>query len=323
MSQKKVDDEQIIEALRRLGSPRLAAQELGISERRVYIRRDAIEEKQGINLTSFAARQSAIRDTYIPHNKRIVQHTVENGQIFVASDAHYWPGESTVSHKAFVELLKEHKPKTIVMNGDVFDGATTSRHDPIYKYQTPTARQEIEACKDRLGEIESASKNARLFWSIGNHDTRLFRFIQANAEAVGSIPGTDIFDYFPGWITCWRLDINKSTVIKHRWHGGHHATHNNAMKSMLALNQGSAAFVTGHLHKLCISPWRGIAGTVWGVDTGTLAEPGGEQFAYLEENPANWASGFAVLTFKDGKLLPPELCEVVGGHAYFRGQRVI
>lgn len=323
MSKKGITDEEIIAAFKELGSCKKVADMFGVSERNIYTRRERIEEKFDIELLSFNARQDGIRNTYIPHNKRIVQHTIKDGQVFVASDAHYWPGESTIAHQAFVILLKKHKPKAIVMNGDVFDGATTSRHDPIYKYKTPTAAQEIEACKDRLGEIERAAHNAKLFWTIGNHDTRLFRFILANAEAIGSIPGTDIFDYFPGWITCWRLDLNESTVIKHRWHGGIHATHNNAMKSMLALNQGSAAFVTGHLHKLCVTPFRGIAGTVWGVDSGTLAEPRGEQFAYLEENPVNWASGFVVLTFKAGKLLPPEICEVVNGHAYFRGERIL
>jgi len=44
-------------------------------------------------------------------------------------------------------------------------------------------------------------------------------------------------------------------------------------------------------------------------------------FEYAEDNPKNWRSGFAVLTFWDGKLMPPELCEVISeGLVYFRGQ---
>jgi hypothetical protein len=37
----------------------------------------------------------------------------------------------------------------------------------------------------------------------------------------------------------------------------------------------------------------------------------------------NWRAGFAVLTFKDGKLMPPELAHVVSedeGKLYFRGE---
>ena len=323
MSAKKISDEEIIAAFEQYGSPQKIAEHFQVNVRKIYERRKQIELKHGVTLSSFAAPQKSIQQTLIPQNKRIIEHIVENGQVFIGSDAHYWPGEVSTGHKAFVTLIKKHKPTTIIMNGDVFDGARTSRHDPLYKHNTPTAKQEIDACTDRLHEIADASKNAKKFWTFGNHDTRLYRYILSNAPEAAVITGSDIFDYFPGWHTCWRIDLNGSTIVKHRWHGGIHATHNNALKSMLRLNQGSAAFVTGHLHKLCITPWRGIAGTVWGVDTGTLADPHGDQFMYLEENPVVWASGFAVLTFKDGKLLPPELCEVVNGHAYFRGERIV
>jgi hypothetical protein len=58
------------------------------------------------------------------------------------------------------------------------------------------------------------------------------------------------------------------------------------------------------------------------VDTGTLSNPHGAQFDYAENNPSPHTSGFAVLSFKDGILLPPELVEVINERAYFRGQCV-
>jgi hypothetical protein len=64
-------------------------------------------------------------------------------------------------------------------------------------------------------------------------------------------------------------------------------------------------------------------GNLYGVDTGMLADPWGPQFAYVEQGPRNWRSGFAVLTFADGLLMPPELCQVVAdGVAFFRGERI-
>jgi len=86
--------------------------------------------------------------------------------------------------------------------------------------------------------------------------------------------------------------------------------------------KGGLTMVTGHLHRLAVTPWADYTGRRWGVDTGTLADPLGPQFEYLENNATPWCSGFAVLTFKDGKLLPPELCEVIDGVAYFRGEAV-
>jgi hypothetical protein len=47
------------------------------------------------------------------------------------------------------------------------------------------------------------------------------------------------------------------------------------------------------------------------------------QFMYTENNPVNWRAGYAVLTFINGKMMPPELAEVINedeGLIYFRGQ---
>ena len=62
-------------------------------------------------------------------------------------------------------------------------------------------------------------------------------------------------------------------------------------------------------------------GTIYGVDTGMLADPWGPQFFYLEQGPRNWRAGFAVLTFNNGILMPPELCQVVAENkVFFRGK---
>lgn len=313
MGIKKVSDEEFINLFKKLGSPKRVAEVLGMDVSAIYRRRERLQDKESIILPSFNAKQESILKTVIPDNKRIITHEVENGTVFVASDCHYWPGEVTTAHRAFVTLLKEFKPKTIILNGDVFDGSRISRHEPLMGTNPPTPKQEIEACQDRLDEIRNASKNARCLWTFGNHDVRLHRYIAVNAPELSDFQG--LFDYFPGWHTGWRIDINKDVIIKHRWHNGVHANYNNALKS-------GRTIVTGHLHKLQVTPWSDYNGRRWGVDTGTLAEPYGEQFVYTEGNPVNWCSGFCILTFMDGKLLPPELCEILDGEAYFRGEKV-
>jgi predicted phosphodiesterase len=308
---QKVSDEQFIECFKRLKQPSKVSEELGISVRAVYTRRNTLQAKHGITLET--ADLHHVVNTYLPDNRRVAQHEVLNGNVFIASDCHYWPDEETVAHKAFVKLAKELQPEVLCLNGDVFDGAQVSRHPPLMGVQTPTPKQEIEACQDRLHEISMAARKAKLYWTFGNHDVRLFNRLASQAPEL--VDMVNLWDNFPGWRTCWRLDLNEDTIVKHRWHNGIHATYNNTLKAGKTL-------ITGHLHKLqCVgySDWRGRR---WGVDTGTLAEPYGDQFVYTEMNPVNWASGFAVLTFRDGKLLPPELCEVLDGVAYFRGKPV-
>jgi predicted phosphodiesterase len=308
---QKVSDEDFIAAFKRLRSPAKVSQELDLPIRNVYSRRNSISKKYNIELTTFTDDRLV---TLIPENRRVIQHEIQNGNIFIASDCHYWPDQVTAAHQAFVRLIKAMKPQTIVLNGDVFDGAQVSRHPPLMGVTTPTPKQEIEACQDRLSEIANASKNARKFWTFGNHDTRLFSRIAANAPELTDM--VSLFDYFPEWKTCWRLDVNDSLVIKHRWHNGIHAVYNNVLKS-------GKSIVTGHLHQLKVTPYSDYRDCRrWGVDSGTLAEPYGDQFTYTEMNPVNWCSGFVVLTIKDGMLLPPELCEVLDGVAYFRGKEI-
>jgi predicted phosphodiesterase len=308
----KANDADFIECWKKHGGPAGVSRELKMNVRSVYKRREALQAK-GYILPSFAAQQKSITSTHIPQNRRVIEHRLDNGMIFIASDCHYWPDEETVAHKAFVKLISEYKPQTVILNGDVFDGASVSRHPPLMGVVNPTPKQEIEACQDRLSEISAASKNAKKFWTFGNHDTRLFARIAANSPELTDV--LSLFDYFPEWQTCWRIDVNDNLVIKHRWHNGIHATYNNTLKS-------GKSIVTGHLHKLQSVGFTDYTGRRWGVDTGTLAEPYGEQFTYTEMNPVNWASGFVVLTIKDNTLLPPELCEVLNGVAYFRGKEV-
>jgi predicted MPP superfamily phosphohydrolase len=314
MALAKVSEEEFISLFKQHGSPKEVARIIGTSEKAVYLRRARIQRTHNITLESFAASQKSVVSTTIRKNE--ITYEAKKQTIIVASDCHYWPGEATVAHKAFIKLCKQLKPGAIVLNGDVFDGARVSRHDPLYKNDTPTVKQELEVCQERLGEVEKASHNSKLFWLYGNHDTRLWRYMRVNAPECEGAFGADLFDYFPGWHCGYVMHINQNTVIKHRWHNGIHATHNNVLKS-------GRNIVTGHLHKLQITPWGDYNGRRYGVDTGTLAEPLSEQFAYLEGNPVPWASGFAVLTFdENGMLLPPELVEVINDVAYFRGKPV-
>jgi hypothetical protein len=125
----------------------------------------------------------------------------------------------------------------------------------------------------------------------------------------------NLTDHFAKWKFSTSIMVNNNTIIKHRYHNGIHAAYNNALKS-------GTSIVTGHLHSLKITPWTDYNGTRYGVDTGTLCDVNGDQFEYSEDNPKNHRSGFAVLTYYEGKLMPPELCEVVNedeGLVYFRG----
>lgn len=316
MAAPKCSQQEFIALWEKLGSANEVAKALGLNIRNVQSRRRYIESKFGIYLKSRNEKSPDFKVTYPENNVRTTAE-ISDGVVIVASDCHYWPGIVTTAHRALVNIIKRLKPKMVVINGDAFDGASISRHPASNWQSLPSVKQELEACQERLGEVQKAAKGSVLHWTWGNHD---LRFNARLASQVGDtwkgIEGMDLRDHFREWKFSTSLMINDNTMIKHRYHNGIHAVYNNALKSGVSI-------VTGHLHSLKVTPWTDYNGTRYGVDTGTLATLEGQQFDYAEDNPKNWRSGFAVLTFYNGKLMPPELCEVVNeedGLAYFRGE---
>jgi hypothetical protein len=246
--------------------------------------------------------------------------TLEDGVVMIASDAHYWPGIVSPAHEAFCRLAKKLSPKMIVLNGDILDGARISRHARIMWEKQPELKEEIHAVQDRCAEIERAAGNAKLIRTIGNHDARFENYLSGRIGEFEEMTGTTLLDYLPRWRAGWCLHLNRGEdgwlTIRHRpVSGGIHASYNSTLKA-------GVSYVHGHLHKLQVTPWADYRGRRYGVDTGTLADPYGPQFNYAEAGPVNWAAGFAVITFKDGKMLQPELCVVEHGKAWFRGKEV-
>jgi predicted phosphodiesterase len=330
MAQPSCTDEQFIELWKQIKSPTGMAKALGIDYRSVFRRRSFIENKYEIKLdTENPSRKPVNFDKEkIAENvtKRLeeTRHsvrrgiTLEKGTVVVFSDAHFYPGDYSTAFRALLTFIKAYKPEVIVCNGDAFDGASISRHPRIGWDSKPSVIEELKAVQEHLSAIEEASTfKSNLIWTLGNHDARFENFLAAQAPQYEGVQGFTLKDHFPHWQPCWSYWINDHTVIKHRWKGGRYAGSNNTTFA-------GTSIVTGHTHQLKVEPFTDYNGTRYGVQTGCLANPMGDQFSdYTEDNPKDWRSGFAVLNFHDGKLLPPELVQVWDedkGEVTFRGK---
>lgn len=316
MSGKKSSDADFIELYRKHGAQG-TARILNQSVRGVQGRRSRLERRMGIDIVNPLAAGTRMNTRVQTPSPSRITIDIENGYVLVFSDAHYWPGIVTTAHRGLVRLTKKLKPAAIIANGDILDGATISRHAPIGWEDRPSLVNELEACQDRLDEIMKASPSSRRLWSLGNHDARFESRLAQVVPEFAKVHGTDMATHFPMWDHCLSVVINNEVVIKHRYKGGIHATHNNTVYA-------GKTIVTGHLHSLKVTPFDDYNGTRWGVDTGTLADPHGPQFhAYMEDNPRNWRSGFAILQFIDKKLMWPEIVPVVDeNHIFFRGELI-
>lgn len=307
------------------GSPAQVAKALGLTDRAVYLRRDALNAK-GIKLESVPTGNAPAQwQQYKPAYERERRVDMWDGTILVGSDLHRWPGEYTTAMRAFLNLIPEVKPNIIVANGDWLDGAGISRHGRIGWARTPTLHEEIRALQEFTTDVEQAAfandPQTLLAWNVGNHCGRADSYLSSRAPEVEGMPLTRLEDHFTRWQFQWSQFVNPDgphpVVIKHRGPSGSiHGGYNNTLK-------GGVSVVTGHTHILEVKPWGDYRSPRrYGVQTGCMADLDCPQFEYTENNASPACSGFVVLTIRDGQLRHPELCEVIGGRAFFRNEIV-
>lgn len=316
--QPKIPDSDFVRLFETYG-PHETSRRQKTSVTAVFARRQRLEGVLGRQLMPPAANGGPRTRHNVEHAARL-HYDCLNGTVLVGSDAHIWPGPKTVAMRAFIKFARELKPRVLVLNGDVVDLPQVSRHPPIGWEDHPTVADEIEASQTILAEIEDAApQNCKLAWTLGNHDGRFETRLATVAPEYARLHGFHLKDYFPAWSACWSVWINADSetpcVVKHRFKGGQGATRANA------LNAGTH-MVTGHLHSANVLGLTDYSGTRYGVDTGCLADPDAQAFLdYTEDNPKDWRAAFAVLTFRKGQLLPPELVTVWDKkHVVWQGQ---
>jgi hypothetical protein len=257
-----------------------------------------------------------------------IDETISDGVAFAVSDCHFHPDEpATTAWRAAVMLAKQLQPQLIVAAGDVCDFPGVSKHNRILWEQRPKVVDEIAIAQRRFREISQAAPKAQLRWTFGNHCTRMASFLSNKAPELEGLHGSQLQDFFPQWDFCWQVRVNKDSnspaYITHKLAGGVHAPYRNAVRA-------GATYVTGHTHSQKIVPVTSLRGTVWGVDCGCIADPASVLFEnYTEAGPTDWRSGFSILTWSSGELMPPELVQVVKqsgipgkGTVWFRGKLI-
>lgn len=304
-SNKRCSDDEFINLVSTMGATE-TAKYLKCAERSVYKRIKYLRQFHQVETPSQVETE---------HHPERVSIDLKNGSVIIGSDFHVWPNYESTALRAFKKICRDIQPKAVILNGDVLDFPSISRHPPMGWESIPLPFEEIECAQDHLNDIvQAAPRGSKKIWTLGNHDARFEMKLAAQAKEYKNIKGIHLSDHFPIWSKGWSTWINETVVVKHRWKGGIHAPYNNTVYS-------GKTMVTGHLHSQKVIPFTDYNGTRYGIDTGCVADPYHAAFSYAEDNPRNWISGFAVLTFKDGKLLMPDLCAVWSkNEVQFRGQ---
>jgi hypothetical protein len=262
----------------------------------------------------------AMAVAYDPDNPPECELTLKithlNATAVAFSDAHWTSLRQprSLAHEALLRAIPLVKPDILLSVGDLVDMGEPSRHDPLGWHKRVKVREEMDAAKQHLDDILGLAPKALRFWVRGNHDDRFDKYLALHSAMFEGVDGFDFAGHFSDWRMCHRLDLNDA-VVMHRFNGGIHAGWNNAVKAGLS-------FISGDTHSLEVKPMVDMRGRRYGVQTGMLADPVWPCFGYTQGNTRLWTPGFAVLTWRNGVLMPPELCEIINGVAWFRGQEL-
>lgn len=308
MAVKTCSDDEFVRLFQTLGATETARQ-LRCGERSVYKRR--------ANMARFEPIAAPTKNAIDVPGR--VHLEIKTGTVLIGSDFHIWPGKPSTCLRAFKKFVADIKPTAVILNGDVMDFPRISRHPQNWE-SAPDPQEEIEAAQDHLNDIvQAGSKRTHRYWTLGNHDARWEATFANAVPQMRGVRGVHLADHFSGWEKAMSCFINEgidggATMVKHRLKGGMNATRANT------LNAG-VSVVTGHLHSQNVRPLSDYRRhDRYGVDTGCVADKEHRAFTYTEDSPLDWRSGFALLTYRDGLLMPPELVTKMSPNTvWFRG----
>ncbi len=228
---------------------------------------------------------------------------ITSGTIIIGSDVHI-PFQDDAAVDAFIGYIKREQPSVVVLNGDILDMFMLSR---FTKGEGRNPLEEIEECRKLLKAVAKAAKGADLYYVIGNHETRLERYVLTKAPELASLV-EDVFTIIKsdelGFKGCASLTVNDKIVLKHGTLLGNKSGLS-AIKEMEASYMSGAS---GHTHRLCKYIARKAGRKFFWIETGCLCGLNPEYCV----NP-NWQQGFARIDIKDGKVFNAKIIEIENG----------
>jgi hypothetical protein len=329
MVARKVSDEQIIEGFRQGLSPTDISKKYGMAINGANLSRHrAVAERYGLSWQDLKTNpRKTVNEYKILHSiradRRVHKLQIKDGIVLIGTDPHYCRIDRiSASHRAFCKLLQtdiRQDLRAVILNGDIGDFGSVSRfpRGPWRNEKRPTIKEELEAIQERLGEIESAApKRIKFLRTLGNHDDRFEARLSTFVPEYEGMSGTRLKDHVPRWEECERIDVNDDFEAIHNIRAGEVGRDR---QNVLVTGHNT---VVGHSHALHVWPQTWRRGTYYGICAGTLADLDDDVFHYLGSRPANWQSGFVVLTWYNGKLLYPELAMNMDGKVFFRGKEI-
>ena len=119
------------------------------------------------------------------HAEHYDPYEIKQTKTLILSDLHF-PYQDNEAIRAAIKYGKEKKVTCILINGDLIDFATISRHERDWRHRT--VAQEFEAVRTFLRSLRKHFPKAKIVFKEGNHDERWEKYLFLKAPEIFDDP---------------------------------------------------------------------------------------------------------------------------------------
>ena len=289
---------------------RKIAQKLGISEWRVRTELRALgTTNQKRSVGSF---DGTLRNVT---SKKVSKGRTRLKKAVILNDLHipyHDPGAVALA----VEYIRDTKPNTIVLNGDIVDFYTVSSYskDPL---RLNTIQDEINEAVSFLDLLRKENPRAEIFYIKGNHEDRLERFLLDKAPSLCSLNCLAIDELL-------ELQANNISFVDKGIHlgdleivHGYVARKNPGASAKAYYEKSCSSILVGHVHRLNQTYFKNKFGQHCLVENGCLC---GLDPDYAHD--PNWQQGFATVHYSDSGFFEVELHHIKERKLSYKGESI-
>lgn len=200
------------------------------------------------------------------------------------------------------KVMKWYKPDVVVNIGDLDDGNPTSRWtDGTPEEVTEAVPTYIDQVRDYWADVRKALPNARLAWTLGNHDIRHEEYARKKAPAIAGMLTPEFL---------WHTDKHGVEIYPYNkppqlWMGDIAVHHGNAVskhsgESVRAdIDSWGVSLVRGHSHRVgyFAKTYEIRNELIQGWEIGHLMDVSKAEYSSVH----NWQHGFALGGTHEGK----------------------
>ena len=216
-------------------------------------------------------------------------------KIGVLSDIHV-PFHSLEALTCAIKYLKEQNVDSIILNGDVFDMYTQSKHEKEKQYRD--LPREIEMGRNFLQKLRDIFPLIPIYYKMGNHENRWQRYLNQEAEEFAQLHEMQFEQFFRldklaiKFVPDWQGIEAGDLLILH----GHEIMAGGMNPSQSTFNKTFCNTLIGHVHRTTSTIKKnGFKKFIHSYSTGCLTHLSPKYYPFAQHN-----HGFALVEITEG-----------------------